>query len=374
MAATTPAAEPVAEPAEPVAREGVPPELALAIREEREHGVQPGTTLPSPREWEATMAIARQIAATPFVPESYRNQPEAVVAAILTGRELGIGPMQALRDIHMVDGRPAFAAQLMLAKMRQGGIVLLETDSNEERAWIKARRADNGEVAEFEFTIAEAETAGLLAKKGQSWQKYRKDMLWARAVSRMARRFGSDMLGGLVYSKEELEDLDDAGGYGTTGTGYDATTFDPGSQLLPTAHRGPTAEVVEKLNSDQYRLASDIDWTAMLEQAALQTLPPRPEWTDAHRTEFMRRWANAIAKLLELAQASTEPGVYHPDLGLAPEGDVLIVEAFEFAFGITLEQPLPKVERPEPEESESAEDTDPDVVDGEATEVTDDDA
>lgn len=339
------------QPAEPVSAE-----LALAIRDERAVAVQPQTTLPSPREWEASMAIARQIAGTEFVPESYRGKPEAVVAAILTGRELGIGPMQALRDIHMVDGRPAFAAQLMLAKMRAGGISLLETESTDDRAWIKARRPD-GEVGEFEFTIAEADRAGLLEKRGKSWQKYRKDMLWARAVSRMARRFGSDMLGGLVYSKEELEDLDDEGGYGGGGTGYAASSFDPGKHLLPDAPRGDNWAAV--LGDQQNLIAPDLDWTAILAEAALATIGPRDQWGDPERTEFTHRWANTITKLLELCE--TEGGDdWHPDLGLAnTDGAVaLIVKAFEWGFGMTPSLPLPVVE--------------PAVIDADATEVTGD--
>ena len=320
----------------------VEPELALAIRDERATAVEPHTTLPTPREWEATMAIARQIASTKFVPESYRNQPESVVAAILTGRELGIGPMQSLRDIHMVDGRPAFAAQLMLARMRGGGIVLLDTESTEERAWIKAKRPE-GEVGEFEFTIAEAEQAGLLAKKGNSWKHYRKDMLWARAVSRMARRFGSDMLGGLVYSKEELEDSAE-GGYGGGG-GYEASTFDPGKQLLPGAPRGDSKEVAEKLWQSQRLIAPDLDWSLVLEQLTLEAMGPKAEWGPDGGKEFMARWANAITRLRELAEAA--PGeLWHPELGLqaGEAGDALIVEAFEFAFEATPSLPLPKIE------------------------------
>jgi hypothetical protein len=330
-------------------------ELALAIREERATAVQPQTTLPSPREWEASMAIAREIAATTFVPESYRGKPEAVVAAILTGRELGIGPMQALRDIHMVDGRPAFAAQLMLAKMRQGGIVLLETDSTEERAWIKARRPDTGEVGEFEFTIAEAETAGLLSKPGKSWHKYRKDMLWARAVSRMARRFGSDLLGGLVYSKEELDDLADEGSYGGGGSGYDAGAFDPGKQLLPDAPRGD--DWATALQSSQHVIASDLDWPAILAEASLATIGPRDKWGDSERSEFRYRWANTITYLLKLCDEEAGDA-WHPELGLAPEADGLIVKAFEWGFGMTPSLPFPHV--------------DPEVIDADAEEVPDD--
>ena len=129
--------------------------VEVAVRE-RERSLAPVTTLPNPMEWEATMAVARQIAGTPFVPTAYRGQPEAVVAAILFGREIGIGPMQALQKIHMVDGKPAMSADLMLAQMRRGGLIIVASESTRERAMIHGRRRDTGEEAIVEWTIEEA--------------------------------------------------------------------------------------------------------------------------------------------------------------------------------------------------------------------------
>lgn len=140
--------------------------------------------------------------------------------------------------------------------------------------------------------------------------------------------------------------------------------FDPATQLLPTARRDRSAKkVVEALGQDQHRIANDLDWTGMLEEAAAAVMPPRAEWKKPERDEFMCRWSNAIAALLDLAEKSEH---WHPDLGLAPEGDGLIVQAFEWAFGHKLSLPLPRVERG----VES--DEDGDVVDAEAVEVTDD--
>lgn len=57
--------------------------------------------------------LASKVAATEFVPSALRGKPEAIMACILMGREIGVGPMQALSKIHVVDGRPAMAAELM---------------------------------------------------------------------------------------------------------------------------------------------------------------------------------------------------------------------------------------------------------------------
>lgn len=242
---------------------------ALAVREEREQAPHPVAVLPSPGEWEATMTMARTIANTPFVPEGYRGQPEAVVAAILYGREIGVGPMQALRQIHMIDGKPSLSAELMMAQMRRGGLVVLHSESTRERAWIHARRSDTHEEAEVEWTMDEARQIQTrergqnitLAEKN-TWRSYPADMLWARCVGRLARRLGSDLLGGMVYATEEMQDWDD-GGYG--GSGYDT----------------PAAEKPKRaVTSDGVEMRADAPqgWTQIME--TLKGIDPAMPWKE----------------------------------------------------------------------------------------------
>lgn len=185
---------------------------ALAVRE---HVTVSPATMPTPNEWSAMRAMAETICTTDFVPRDFRNRPEAVLAAILSGRELGIGPMQSLKDISIIDGRPALAAHLVLALLRKGGVEILDSESTGQRAWIRARRRDTGEVAEVEWTMEEAGRAGLDSKT--NFRKYPADMLWARAVGRLGRRIGSDLLAGMPYTAEEVRDFDDdLGSYDST--------------------------------------------------------------------------------------------------------------------------------------------------------------
>jgi len=168
------------------------------------------------------MAIANRISATTFVPESYRGRPDDVVAAILFGREIGLGPMTAMRDIHMIDGRPALAAHRQLALLRKGGVVLLESEVSAERAYIRAQRRDTGEIMAVDFTYEEAELIrrrGKALVDGDNWRNYRKDMLWARCVGRLTRRLGPDLLNGLPpYVAEEVADFSGWGvEYGSEG-------------------------------------------------------------------------------------------------------------------------------------------------------------
>ena len=284
--------------------------MALAIREERDLAQPPAASLPSAREWQATLAVAREIASTPFVPESYRGRPEAVVAAILTGRELGIGPMQSLRDIHMIDGRATFSANLLLAQLRRGGVTILASEQTDERAWIRARRSDTGEEIEVEWTYAEAQAIrrkGKALTDGDNWKNYRGDMLWARAVGRLARRLGPDLLGGMVYTREEMEDLDSF----DTGGGYEDPaaqpvtweTLDPGARMHPSAPRN-WKEIGLTLSA----LDSTRDWKALVAEIldAQHGVTRVADLTEEQNVQAGTRMANLAGYLAEVIMEGKE--------------------------------------------------------------------
>jgi len=269
---------------------------ALVIYDERERQTTPANVLPSPAEWEATLAVARQIAGTPFVPAAYRGNPEAVVAAILFGREIGVGPMQALRQINMIDGKPSLSADLMMSQMRRGGVVVIESESTRDRAWIKAKRTDTGEVAEAEWTIEEARSIPKMTDKA-SWTNYPADMLWARAVGRLARRLGSDLLGGMVYASEEMADWDE-GGYGGS-PGYAATTTPVATTKDGVEFRADAPRGWGAIHKQLVEIDSTMPWGDWIEQA-LMHLTGKPKLADLSAEEKRDvgiRVANGVAHL-----------------------------------------------------------------------------
>lgn len=151
--------------------------------------------------------LARALAnARGFVPRAYLGDENAIAAAILTGIELGIGPMEALRVIHMVDGKPTLAADYMLARAIRAG-VRIEWEQCDDRAAVL--RLDRfGTRHTHAFTIEEAQRAGLVGK--DNWKKYPAAMLRARCIAAALRAFSPDVLGAGVYLAEELESTDDA--------------------------------------------------------------------------------------------------------------------------------------------------------------------
>lgn len=156
----------------------------------------------APEAW----GLAQRIARTDFVPTALRGKPEAVLAAMLTGHELGIGPMQALSKIHVIEGRPSMAAELMRALVLREGHELWIEESTSTRCTIGARRAGSERETRVTWTLDDAKRAELSSKK--NWRNYPRAMLLARATAEVCRAVFPDLLAGISYSAEELTDGD----------------------------------------------------------------------------------------------------------------------------------------------------------------------
>lgn len=135
------------------------------------------------------------IAKTEFVPTGLRNKPDAVAAAILTGRELGLSPLTALRGINVIEGRPSLTGELLGARILAAGHRLEWIESTDTKATVRIERGDGLSEATASWSMRDAERAGL-AKKS-NWQKYPRDMLAVRALTEAARRACPDVALGL---------------------------------------------------------------------------------------------------------------------------------------------------------------------------------
>lgn len=152
-----------------------------------------------------TWKTLHAIAGTDFVPKALRNNPPAILAAVLAGRELGMGPMEALRTIDMIDGKPSPSSEWMVGRVFDAGhVIVAETQTATECTVTGIRFVDGSEVARmsFTFTLDMAKRAGLANKS--NWKNYPEAMLYWRAVAQLCRQFFPDVLRGLKYLPEEL--------------------------------------------------------------------------------------------------------------------------------------------------------------------------
>ena len=147
--------------------------------------------------------IAEKIAGSPLIPDAYRGKPRESGIAILYGNEVGLPPMTSLQRIVVINGKPTLDAQSMTALIRAAGHSLTG-DATDVEATATGKRQDTGDVMSVTYTIDDAKRAGLI-RNGGPWTKFPKSMLWARAVSQLARELFGDVLLGISYVPEEMQ-------------------------------------------------------------------------------------------------------------------------------------------------------------------------
>jgi hypothetical protein len=221
--------------------------------------------------------LADVIADTEMVPAALRGRPAAVVAVVLAGHELGLGPMQSLAQVHLINGRPSLAAEAMRGLAMAHGHTIIP-DANEDSATVRCRRRDwpPDQWAKFVFTMGDAERAGL-AGHGV-WKQYPRAMLTARATAEACRAIFPDVLAGLSYTPEEAgaiidipaADSDDASWAG----GHDSTEPTPPAPD-PTPDAGPSNdEIIRRMNA--LSSADQDGLSAYLQHAGIPTPPRSP--------------------------------------------------------------------------------------------------
>ena len=103
--------------------------------------------------WRAMREQAKELVVSGFLPKSIRT-PEQAMAIIQTGHELGLGPMQALRTIHIIEGKPCMSADLIagLALRNVPGAVLRVAETTDKFCTVEANRAGQ-QVTKFRFSM-----------------------------------------------------------------------------------------------------------------------------------------------------------------------------------------------------------------------------
>lgn len=214
----------------------------LAVRDETAPA-RPAATLPVPAmsdvdSWTQIVGqvikLANEIYDTPFVPDGLRGSSPAVAAAILAGREMGLGPMTSLANIDVIRGKPTQKPLLMRAMVLSRGHKWDDVESTDFRAVVRGRRKDETLWTTVTFTADQAKRAGL------DLGKYPADKLYARASSRLAKHKFADVIMGMAYSSDEIEDGLDAEAIVTTGEDAPAAIEPPKPKTAQRAARKPS--------------------------------------------------------------------------------------------------------------------------------------
>lgn len=139
-----------------------------------------------------------------MLPTALQKNPADLLVIILTGTELGLAPMQAVRGIHIIKGKPTLAADTMaaLVKRRRDICESFRIERSDEKECVIQTKRTGEEPETHSYTIEDAKTAKLLSK--ENWQLHPKAMLRARCIANVCRAVYPDLILGL-YDPEEFE-------------------------------------------------------------------------------------------------------------------------------------------------------------------------
>ena len=257
--------------------------------------------LPAPDQLQALEQFCSKLNGSPFLPRTLvrdtdsSRQTATLLAVVLTGREMGLSPMQSLRAYWMSpDGRLGMYADSMLAVMLSRGAKFKWLENTTEKVSLQGVRGDYEYTATW--TKKDAEAAQLWTK--DIWRKYPRNMLRARVISEMFRTLCPDFGGAQMYSQEELQDMDETPQQSYREQAHaeaDAVAQeDPALKIAVAEQVKPIATAV---STQTIPGSESVTATAETEVATSASLPPEPAAPTAKDTyKKLVSEAQSIAK------------------------------------------------------------------------------
>jgi len=187
---------------------------------------------------------------------------DTVAILVMYARDLGIHPVKALMNgFDIIQGKISMKPILMADMIRKSGGSIQILQNDDVACVLKGTRKDNGDTCTIKFSYEDAKKAGLTSK--ENWNKWRSDMLYSRAMGRLARQLWTDVIGG-AYTDGEMEDIK----AGTKApqepemaqADFEVTTIvqeQPKIEALPAASSTPTIDDLQKAMFGHHPIGKD---------------------------------------------------------------------------------------------------------------------
>ncbi len=267
-----------------------------------------GTTLDTAWRFCANLVQSR------IVPRGITTTAQAFYV-VMKGLEMGVGPVSALDNIHIIEGKTSLSAKLMLARMHAAGFKTFPKRCDAEVAEIEVTSPE-GRTGTVKFTMAEADHITFHGKKltdKDNWRNYPADMLFARAASRAVNRYCPESVIGAASLPDELGAVVDAEG---------AIEVEPES--VTTVTTGAEGPVIPAYGPIRARPEPPPRPTGSMDVAAMVN-------ADADRAR-----ATAIDKAIASGDTATEPESKHRS-ALDPKIRARLIEVAREAHALNAE-------------------------------------
>lgn len=200
-----------------------------------------------PHTFAAAMQMADALSKSTIIPRDYQGNPSNCLIAVEMSSRMNASPMMVMQHLFVVNGRPAWSSQWIVAMINQSRKYKTELQyefGNDPAdgglscyAWAIDQQGHRVEGPKITMKMAEAE--GWLNKNGSKWKTMPQVMIQYRAASFFGRKNCPDMIMG-IYSREEVLDMD---------LDEPAPPVEPGTVTVEPA--GLTAEDLKPITQDQ---------------------------------------------------------------------------------------------------------------------------
>lgn len=158
--------------------------------------------------------MAKALSESTIVPKEYQGNTANSMVAIEIANRLQTSPLMVMQNLNVIQGRPSWSAQFLIAMVNGSGKYDMELQFDEKQdadgepyacqCWtMKNGRKVTGITVDMDMAKAE----GWVAKNGSKWKTMPQVMLRYRAASFFARMNCPELTLG-YYSKEEVIDGD----------------------------------------------------------------------------------------------------------------------------------------------------------------------
>lgn len=129
--------------------------------------------------------------------------PEQALALMCLAQAEGVHPMIAVRDYHLIDGKPTLKADTMLARFQESGGIVQWHCMTDEKCEATFTHPQAPQPIRLDWTTERATRAGLINRN--TWKAYPRAMLRARLIAEGVRATYPAVIAG-KYAPEEIAD------------------------------------------------------------------------------------------------------------------------------------------------------------------------
>lgn len=168
-----------------------------------------------PQTFQGAMNMACALADSTIIPKDFQKNPSNCLIAIEMSARLNASPMMVMQNLFVVNGRPAWSSQWIVAMINQSRKYKTELqyefgndpDDGGLSCFAWAIDREGHKVVGPKITMKMAEAEGWVSKNGSKWKTMPQVMIQYRAASFFGRKNCPDMIMG-IYSRDEVMETD----------------------------------------------------------------------------------------------------------------------------------------------------------------------